>query len=203
MVVIVLLFHKQRQGQVVLNLTAHVAPCNLLNRQSTFLPVNGYWQETSVKHYRSGHWPHPDCTRTHGRPGLARGGATWKKNKKKHTHGYMCQNKKGKWITNRVGREYSQKEITSAPSQTSLRVLKQLRVLQIMNFGFKGAVALATWRGCFVVCDWWCSVWTLQHYGVISAIHVKVQGSARFPRGTYYLIILLFHFYINKTQRRV
>lgn len=77
MVVIVLLFLKQRRGQVVLNLPAHVAPCNLLNRRSTFLPVNGYWQATSVKHYHSGHWPHPDSTRAHGHPGSAWGGATW------------------------------------------------------------------------------------------------------------------------------
>lgn len=103
MVVIVLLFLKQRRGQVVLNLPAHVAPCNLLNRRSTFLPVNGYWQATSVKHYHSGHWPHPDSTRTHGHPGSAWGGATWQntrlrvwQNKKKNAE-MKNKNKKMAW----------------------------------------------------------------------------------------------------------
>lgn len=53
-------FSQQQWGQVVLNLTAHVALCNLLNRRSTFLLVNGYWQLASVKHYHSRHWPHGD-----------------------------------------------------------------------------------------------------------------------------------------------
>lgn len=55
-------FSQQQWGQVVLNLAAHVALCNLLNRRNTFILVNGYWQPASVKHYHSGYWPHGDCT---------------------------------------------------------------------------------------------------------------------------------------------